>query len=87
MTLENRLRRQGRAKMSMRRVMSGEGASTPWPGSESGAAAGLVVCPMLAPGVAMDAMKVQEIYRLAYERAQAALRPSAYEMALSVCWN
>jgi hypothetical protein len=73
--------------MSMRREMSGEGASTPRARSGSGSAVGLVVCPMLSPGLAMDAGKVEEIYRLAYEWAQAALRPSAYEMALNVSWN
>jgi hypothetical protein len=35
----------------------------------------------------MDVMTAQEIYRLAYEKAQASLRPSAYELALRAGWN
>jgi hypothetical protein len=46
-----------------------------------------MVFPMLAIGTGMDASCAQEIYRLAYERAQAALRPSAYEIVQRVCWN
>jgi hypothetical protein len=50
-------------------------------------APGLVVCPIpvAAPGVSPAA--VQEIYRLAYERALAAARPSRYELALAVSRN
>jgi hypothetical protein len=73
--------------MSMRYAMGGEGASTPWMRSEAGSAPGLVVCPILSNDSGMDAMMALEIYRLAYERAQAALRPSAYELAQRVCWN
>jgi hypothetical protein len=78
---------RGEKKMSMRSEMFGEGASTPWFRPESGTASGLVVCPMLPPGISMDASMAQEIYRLAYERAWAALRPSAYEIAQRVGWN
>jgi hypothetical protein len=42
---------------------------------------------MFSPEAGLDVMKAQEIYRLAYERAQAMLRPSAYEMAQKACWN
>jgi hypothetical protein len=73
--------------MSMRAVMAGEGASTPWIRSDRGSAAGLVVFPMLSVGGGMEAGMVQEIYRLAYERAQAAVRPSAYEKVQQPCWN
>jgi hypothetical protein len=35
----------------------------------------------------MDADSAQEIYKIAYERARAALRPSAYELIQRVCEN
>jgi hypothetical protein len=73
--------------MSMDRMMGGEGAALPWVRRDAGLAPGLVVCPMFSPDAGMDVMKAQEIYRLAYERAQAMLRPSAYEMAQKACWN
>jgi hypothetical protein len=73
--------------MSMWHEMGGEGASTPWFRSESGSAPALVICPMLTAESCMDVTMAQEIYRLAYERAQAALRPSAYEIARRVSWN
>jgi hypothetical protein len=72
--------------MSVLRQIGGEGESTPWSPSEPGTA-GLIVFPMLTAGVGVDLMTVQEIYRLAYEWARAALRPSAYEMALRVSCN
>ncbi len=73
--------------MSMHRVIGGEGASVPWLRVESGSAPGLVLCPMLPSNAATAVGTVQEIYRLAYERAQAALRPSAYDIARTACWN
>jgi hypothetical protein len=73
--------------MSVRRPIGGEGESTPWSLSAPGPAAGLVVCPMLTAGVGVDATTVQDIYRLAYEWARAASRPSAYEMALKASCN
>jgi hypothetical protein len=80
-------RKSGRLIMSMRYVMAGEGASTPWIRSDRGSAAGLVVCPMLVMGNGMGADFAEEIYRLAYERAQAALRPSLYEILQRECLN
>jgi hypothetical protein len=59
----------------------------PWVRRESGSAPGLVVCPIFSLDGGMDVIAAQEIYRLAYERAQATLRPSAYELAQWVCWN
>ena len=73
--------------MSMRRVIAGEGDSMPWFRGESGPAPGLVVCPMLTPSAGTNATMLQEVYRMAYERAQAALRPTAYELAGRACWN
>ncbi len=40
---------------------------------------GLVVCPLVWQDAAQGDCGVAAIYRLAYERAQAALRPSWYE--------
>jgi hypothetical protein len=73
--------------MSMRRAIAGEGASTPWFRPASVSEPGLVVYPMFSHVTGMDAGLAEEIYRLAYERAQAALRPSAYEILLRVCEN
>ena len=73
--------------MSMRRVVGGEGASVPWLRSEFEKAPVLVVCPMLPYNAGTDASMIQEIYQMAYARAQAALRPSAYEFAQRPCWN
>jgi hypothetical protein len=42
---------------------------------------------MLMADSCMDATMAQEIYRLAYERAQAAMRPSVYEIARNPGWN
>jgi hypothetical protein len=59
----------------------GEGASTPAFHPAATFVPSLVVWPTLQPGGAhaLDASK--ELYRLAYEWAQAALRPSPYELA------
>jgi len=52
--------------------------------------AALVFCPvawMGAGSMAGAGSWAQELYRLAYERAQAALRPSLYERALRASRN
>lgn len=72
--------------MSMRSQIGGEVASKAWFPSGPGTT-GLVACPTFAPGVGRDAAAVREIYRLAYEGARAASRPSAYEMALRASCN
>jgi hypothetical protein len=59
----------------------------PWVRSDDGSAAGLVVCPMLSVGTGIHASWAHEVYRLAYERAQAALRPSDYEVSQLFCAN
>jgi hypothetical protein len=41
--------------------------------------AGLVVCPLVWQDAARGGCGIEMIYRLAYERAQAALRPTWYE--------
>jgi hypothetical protein len=73
--------------MSMRPVMGGEGASMPWVRGEVEASPGLVVCPMFSADPALHATAVQEIYRLAYERARAMMRPSIYEIASKASMN
>jgi hypothetical protein len=81
------MRLRARAATDMRRQIGGEGASIPWTRPESETTAGLVVCPLTPSDIGWDATMVNEVYRLAYERARAALRPSAYELALRVCDN
>ena len=43
---------------------------TPWP------ALGFVTCPLALQGAFLYDFRVQEIYRIAYERARAASRPT-----------
>jgi hypothetical protein len=57
--------------------------ATPWPWTATVTVPGLVACPMpVAMGMFAAPAVVQELYRLAYERARAAARPSRYELAL-----
>lgn len=65
-------------------VLGGEGASTP--GFELAAVSGpgLVVWPIMAPNGASAVDASRELHRLAYEWAQAALRPDRYERACRV---
>jgi hypothetical protein len=73
--------------MFVRRAIAGEGAAMSWIPSDDRSASGLVLCPMLLLGTGIQASVAQEVYRLAYERAQAAMRPSIYEFAQQVCAN
>lgn len=67
-------------------LMGGEGASTPAVVRVVMATPSLVVWPTFTPqNVTLEA--AQEIYRLAYEWAQAVLRPGAYELANRVVPN
>jgi hypothetical protein len=60
--------------------------STPWPWALPAVRPVLVVCPI--PFAAQNAFLVAgEIYRLAHERALAAIRPSRYELAGGVSPN
>lgn len=52
--------------------------ATPWPWPIPAAAPGLVACPLAAQG---GLPAVQEMYRLAYERAIVLARPSRYAVA------
>jgi hypothetical protein len=59
----------------------------PEPSSTPGVQPGLVVCPIPVAMPGIETRAVEELYRLAYERALAALRPTRYEMALQVSQN
>jgi len=61
--------------------MVGEGASTPAFHRAATFVPSLVVWPILMPGGAQTLDASKELYRLAYEWAQAALRPSRSELA------
>jgi hypothetical protein len=50
-------------------------------------ARGFVMCPVALQAVFLVDGGVQEIYRLAYERASAALRPSWYEQLYRAARN
>jgi hypothetical protein len=64
----------------------GEGATALPFQPTTGSAIGLVAWPIVAPGGnPLDA--AQELYRLAYEWAQAVLRPGRYERACRVVAN
>jgi hypothetical protein len=69
-------------------VLSGLDHGTPWPWSTETTAPALVACPFLGmAGRGMTAAGVQELYRIAYERARAAARPTRYSLALSASPN
>jgi hypothetical protein len=59
----------------------------PWPVVTTGPGPELVACPM--PGATAGGLPAaaQAIYRLAYERALAAAKPSRYALAASVSTN
>ena len=67
-----------------RRFPIAHATSTPWLRPVTAEFPGLVACPIPGTGVPEA---VQEMYRLAYERAQAEARPTAYQRALCVCLN
>jgi hypothetical protein len=73
--------------MSIERFFGGEGPRAPEVAFGFAPTPALMLCPMLPPANAMTQEAAQEIYRLAYERAQAALRPSRHERAQRLCWN
>ena len=64
-------------------VRPGLDPATPWPWTATVTAPGLVACPLpVAMGTCAAPATIQELYRLAYECARAAARPSRYELAL-----
>ncbi len=72
--------------MQSANILGGEGASTPIYHSSVISMPNVVVWPMLTPG-GMTVEAFQEIYLLAFEQAQAVLRPSRYELALRYVSN
>jgi hypothetical protein len=69
-------------------VRPGLDHATPWPWSSETSAPALLACPMLGmAGVGVTAAAAQELYRIAYERARAAARPSRYGLAVSASPN
>jgi hypothetical protein len=69
------------------RGVYGEGASAPGFGSRVAPVPSLVLWPMFTPGVSVAPESLQQIYQLAYEWAQAALRSSWYERSQRMSWN
>lgn len=65
----------------------GEGASTPVFRPSVHPVPNLVVWPLLSPGGVGSPNAWQELYRLAYERAQAAFRPGTYQLACQFASN
>jgi len=61
--------------------LGGEGASTNFLLSETPPVPAVVVLPIVMPFAAIACSAQCDIYRLAYELAQAALRPSPFELA------
>lgn len=61
--------------------LGGEGASTPAVYLAAKSIPSLVVWPIISPTGANALDTSQEVYRLAYEWAQAVLRPGPYELA------
>src|SRR5205807_7238717 len=70
-----------------RAFSAGRTDSTPWPWSRPAVEPGLVVCPIPVVMPGMFPAEARELYRLAYERALAASRPSRYELALGASSN
>ena len=73
--------------MHPQRVVGGEGASAPVFSSTVVSIPSLIVWPLHGPAASMSSESIQQIYLLAYEWAQAALRPSAYDLSQRVFTN
>jgi len=73
--------------MFLKVKLGGEGASTPGFHSAVASGHGLVVWPIVLPSGANTRDASQELYCLAYEWAQAVLRPGRYELAYRVGLN
>jgi hypothetical protein len=67
--------------------LGGEGASTHALQPAATSVPSLVVWPILPPSGANTIDASQELYRLAYEWAQAVLRPGPYELACRFASN
>ncbi len=69
------------------RIVSREGASTPYYPATVTAVPGLVVFPVCFTGGGGSPEDAQEIYRVALERARAACQPSIWNLAQRICLN
>jgi hypothetical protein len=67
--------------------LGGEGASTHFVRRETSSIPALVALTVFAPTAAMACGVPQDIYRIAYERTEAALRPSPVELATRFIGN
>ncbi len=63
---------------------SAQSDATPWPWPIRRMEPAMAVCPV---GTPMTPEAMQEIYRVAYERALAAARPTVYELASAASAN
>jgi hypothetical protein len=61
--------------------------STPSPWSAVAAEPALVACPIPVSAFGACSVAVHDVYRMAYEAALRAAKPSLYERASAVCWN
>ena len=61
--------------------------STPWPGSATAAEPVLAACPIALSAFGVCPAEVQQFYKLAYEAALRAARPSRYEWVSTACLN
>jgi hypothetical protein len=69
------------------RQQTAEGSLGRMPSAQA-PASGFVVCPLALQRPAGAALLwQQQLYQLAFERAQAAARPSLLERAMNVVWN
>jgi hypothetical protein len=68
-------------------TVGGEGASAHVFGLEKLSIPALIVWPLNGPFLGASSESVQQIYYLAYQWAQAALRPSAYSLSQRVSSN
>lgn len=74
--------------MQVERIFGSDGeGSTPWPGSSTAAEPVLAACPIALSAFWVCPEEVQQFYRLAYEAALRAARPTRYERVSTVCLN
>jgi hypothetical protein len=69
------------------RIVSREGASTPYYRAPVIEVPALVMFPAPALGMSISLADAQQIYRLALERARAACRPSIWELTQRISLN
>jgi hypothetical protein len=73
--------------MHSNRIVSREGASTPYYWSATEQVPGLVVVPVTVFGGEITLEHAQQIYQLALDKARASCRPSIWSLAQLVCLN